>query len=239
MKEKSQKWYQENKERASQRGKENYLKNKEAISLKSKEKYEKNKEKVLLKVKQYRESHQEYYKEYRKEYRKNNKEKISERDRKYRERIKEENIQRITEMLEIINPLFAELNLSTYGTIYKITNIKTGRCYIGQTIVPLIQRYSSNVIRTWLNERNEKSTQKFKDELINEDDFEVIEVLNIGCCRYHLNQLEAYYIDYYKSYEEGYNNNSGPYDDDSGIEEFEDILKEHGLEFIGNELRRR
>ena len=76
--------------------------------------------------------------------------------------------------------------------------------------------------------------QKFKEEL-QEEDF-TIEVIDFGVCQYHLDKLEAYYIDKYDSYNNGYNNNAGHHSTDDGLEEFEQILKENGLQFIDGKL---
>ena len=69
-------------------------------------------------------------------------------------------------------------------------------------------------------------------------DFEIIEILDVGICKFHLNKLECYYINKYDSYYSGYNNNNGHYMDNEGRNEFEKILKEYNLEFIDNELRK-
>ena len=55
-------------------------------------------------------------------------------------------------------------------------------------------------------------------------------------CQYHLDKLEAYYIDKYGSYNNGYNNNSGHHKTDDYIEEFNQILLEHNLEFVDGKL---
>ena len=262
-------YYLENKEKAIAKAKEYYEENKEKILDDKKKYREENKKKISEWQKEYQKNNGEKLKEYRMKYYKENrekfleerrkyvkknneiivikrkawnqanKEKIAIRDKKYRERIRKENIQKITKMLEMIKPIFAELNLPVYGTIYKITNIKTNRSYIGQTTSSLNQRYSGDVIKTWLNERNGKPTQKFKDELTNKEDFVYEEMLNVGCCKYHLNQLEAYYIDYYNSYEDGYNNNGGPHDDNDGFEEFVEMLQRYNIEFVDDELRKK
>ena len=121
--------------------------------------------------------------------------------------------------------------------IYKFKNVKTGRCYIGQTILPLNKRYGceGGIIKSWIKERLDKENQKFKEELI-EEDIEVTEMLGVGCCEYHLNALEFYYIDKYNSYREGYNNTAGNYKTNDGLDEFNQILKENNLEFIDGKL---
>ena len=116
-------------------------------------------------------------------------------------------------------------------------NIKTDHIYIGQTIRPLSRRYKSNIIKGWIEDRLAKNNQKFTEELI-EEDFIVTELFDIAFCQYHLDKLEAYYIDKYDSYNNGYNNNAGHHDTDDGIEEFNQILKENNLQFINGQLLR-
>jgi hypothetical protein len=72
--------------------------------------------------------------------------------------------------------------------------------------------------------------QKFKEELI-EEDIGVTEVLDVAFCEYHLNKLEAYYINKYNSFLNGYNNREGNHSTDDGLNEFCEILREHGLSF--------
>ena len=136
-------------------------------------------------------------------------------------------------MIEQINPILKDLPI--YGYIYKFENIKTGHQYLGQTIQPLNVRYGTNIIKSWIKERKEKQSQKFLDEL-NEEDFIVTELLDVACCEYHLNVLESYYIDKYNSYNNGYNNNYGNYKTDDGVKEFIELLKQYNLEFIENEI---
>ena len=56
------------------------------------------------------------------------------------------------------------------------------------------------------------------------------DIIDIGYCRFHLDKLEAYYIDKYKAFEEGYNNNRGNLTTSDGIREFKELIKEYGLE---------
>ena len=152
----------------------------------------------------------------------------------FKELEKKNNIIELTNMLHQLNPLLRKLDIKTYGIIYKITNIKTGRCYIGQTIQPLKERYKGDVIKGWIKERMEKENQKFKDELV-EKDFKV-EIINYGICRYHLDKLEAYYINECNSCNNGYNNQLGNHNTNDGIEEFNGILNKNNLEFINGNL---
>ena len=147
---------------------------------------------------------------------------------------KTKNILKLTEMLEQINPILKELNLKAFGSIYKITNTKTGRVYIGQSTNSLNIRYNRNAIKSWIKERRTYNKQMFLEEL-KEEDF-TIEIIDIGVCRYHINKLEAYYINLYDSYRNGYNNQEGNYASTDGIEEFNQILSDHNLEFKDGKL---
>jgi hypothetical protein len=148
----------------------------------------------------------------------------------------EEHKKEAVRIMEKYAPLINKLNLNKYGYIYKFENTKTGRVYIGQTILPLTVRYQENIIGNWIKERLNKASQKFKEELI-EEDFEITEVLAVGCCRWHLDKLEVYYIDKFNSQHNGYNIQGGNYHSDDGIEEFNQILKENNLQFRDGELR--
>jgi hypothetical protein len=64
----------------------------------------------------------------------------------------------------------------------------------------------------------------------------VTELFDVGCCEYHLNVLEAYWINHYDSYNNGYNNTAGNHITDDGLEEFIEILEQHNLEFIDGQI---
>lgn len=201
----------------------------------NKQYYETNKEKQKEYVKQWREDNLEHAKEYSKQWRENNPEYGKQYGKQYRKNNKDENIRRIVQLLIEIKPIFTRLKLPVYGTIYKISNVKTGKVYIGQTIQPLKERYGKDILKGWINERKHCINQKFLDELI-EEDFTLTELFDVGCCKYHLNALEAYYINKYNSCDDGYNNYYGNHISKDGIEEFKQILKENNLQFTDGEL---
>lgn len=221
-----------------------------------------NKERIKEYGKSYREANKEHIKEYKKQYRadnpdctkiwrRNNKERAKELKkrwnvknpdynkqycRQYYENIKEDKQNEITDMLQQINPILKKLKIKGYGYIYKITGINN-HVYIGQTIVPLKRRYNqTNIIKGWINDRKDKTNQKFREELEEESNFS-FDIIDYGICQYHLNKLEAYYINKYDSCNNGYNNNLGYYKSNDGLEEFQQILKENGLEFVDNKLQ--
>ena len=194
--------------------------------------YNSHKEERREYQKQYDNSHKEEIKEKSKQYRESHKELLKDYKKQYLQDIKDKNIMMISELIKNIEKydIINKHNIPIYGYIYKIENIKTGHIYIGQTIRPLTQRYNSNIIIDgWINERIGKNTQKFKNELINIDDFKISELLDVGICKYHLDKLEAYYINLYDSYNNGYNNNNGNHKTDDGLEEFMKILEKYNI----------
>ena len=202
---------------------------KECSNLRDKEWRENNIEKIRENDRKRYKEKKEYSKEYSKKWREKNKEKVRERKRNWKCTIKKKNIQIITDMLRQINPILKEIDIKAYGCIYKITGLNNHN-YIGQTTHSLSFRYHGDVIKWWIRERKAKQNQKFLEELQNEENF-TIEIIDIGICQYHLNKLESYYIDKYDSYNNGYNNNLGHYKSDDGLEEFNQILSTHNLEY--------
>lgn len=206
---------------------------------------EKYPEKAKEKNKRRRKEHAEYFekweatnqdkiKKYKQKWIDNNSERIKETRQKRYEKKKNENIEKTTNLLKQLNPFLEDLEVKPYGSVYKITNTKTGRAYIGQTTTLLSERYSGDIIKSWVKERKEYQNQKYKEELT--DGNFVVEIIDVAICQYHLDKLEAYYINEYDSCNNGYNNNAGPYITDDGIEEFNQILAENGLEFKNGKL---
>jgi len=90
--------------------------------------------------------------------------------------------------------------------IYKITNVKTKECYIGQA-VSIKDRWTEHAkcglgIDTPAGNKLYKAIQEFG---LWNFSFEVLE----ECPREQLNEKEKYYIDLYSSYEYGYNSTRG------------------------------
>lgn len=109
-----------------------------------------------------------------------------------------------------MKPLKA-LSANVIGTndktgIYKITNIKTKECYIGQA-VSIKDRWVDHV-KCGLGIDTPAANKLYKamqDYGLWNFSFEVLE----ECPRDQLNEKEAYYIDLYQSYEYGFNSNKG------------------------------
>lgn len=224
-------WGERNRERKNQYNKERYEAKKLEILEKQKLYRLKNKEKISEAQGKYYRKNKEKRKQYNKQYGEKNKIKISEHNKEYYIKKKKENIKNITRELNLMQT--KDKSTLFYGCIYKITH-KNGHCYIGQTIKPLKHRYKGGIIKGWIKERKEKLNQKFKDELIAENF--TVEIIDYGINQYHLNILEVYWINYYDSYNNGYNNNGGHYKDDTGKEEFYNKLKENNLQFKNGQL---
>lgn len=87
--------------------------------------------------------------------------------------------------------------------IYKITNLVNNKCYIGQ---------SQNIQSRWSHHRSFKEDSKnyplysaFKKYGMDNFKFEILE----ECLVDKLDEREIYWIDYYDSYNTGYNNTTG------------------------------
>ena len=197
-----------------------------------------NKEKRSEQSKEWREANKERKKEYDKEYRKANKKKISERRKEHYKVSTQKSLdhtKKICSQNGLINDKLKDKRL--YGIIYLFQNKINKRCYVGQTTIGLENRYSKDVIEGWIEDR-----KTYESVLLEEDikkyDTEVFtcDIIDIGYCRFHLDKLEAYYIDKYKAFEEGYNNNRGHLITSDGIQEFKELIKEYGLEeLVGKE----
>ena len=84
-------------------------------------------------------------------------------------------------------------------------NVKSDKYYIGQTTIGFDNRYKCG----WLYEHSYKDTVRTDLELYGEDSFEYVKIFKVAHCQKDLDKLEAYYIDYYNSYDNGYNENRG------------------------------
>lgn len=196
--------------------------------------YQENKEERSAKGKIYREANREANIERCKKWYEKNKSEILENEKMQREEIKKQAIKNIKKLSEEIEQIIKEYKIPILGEIYKIENTKTGRVYIGQTKRGLNERYHGNPIKAWIKERSKKTTQRFKEEFIIED-FKIGKIAD-GISQFHLDKLEAYWIDFYKAFEDGYNNTPGNYYTTDGLEEFKQILNTYNLEFKDNKI---
>ena len=139
-------------------------------------------------------------------YRKQNADKKAEYDKEYRKQKVEQSLAEIKAYVEKdpkkydYNP-----NKEIYGIVYLVHNVKSNRWYVGQTINSFDIRYQSG----WLYEHSYKDTVREDLEKYGEDSFEYVKIFKVAHCQKDLDKLEAYYIDYYNSYDNGYNENRG------------------------------
>lgn len=86
--------------------------------------------------------------------------------------------------------------------IYKITNIRNNKVYIGQTIRPIKQRFHrhlNDAVNNILDTHFARAIRKY-----GKDNF-IIEEIDTAQTQDELNQKEQYWIKFYNSVEEGYN----------------------------------
>ena len=93
------------------------------------------------------------------------------------------------------------------GYIYKITNKINGKVYIGQTSRSIQKRWEQHVYESYMPIEPYKSLLHRAIKKYGEESFSVIELEN--CKDEDLNDREIYWIDYYKSYDDGYNLDRG------------------------------
>lgn len=92
------------------------------------------------------------------------------------------------------------------GCIYKITNIKDNKSYIGQTRTTLAHRYSGH----WSNALSKNGPQypMYQDmKKLGKDNFTVEQIEE--CPNDQLNDKEKYWIAYYDTFNNGYNQTKG------------------------------
>ena len=86
--------------------------------------------------------------------------------------------------------------------IYKITNIQNNKVYIGQTIRPVEQRFHRHIndaLNNILDTHFARAIRKYGKESF------IIEVIDTANSQEELNQKEQYWIRFYNSVNEGYN----------------------------------
>ena len=144
--------------------------------------------------------------EYQSEYYNQNKDKIAEHQKERYDLKVEQSLTEIKVYVEKdpqrynYNP-----NEEIYGIIYLVHNVKSDKYYIGQTTISFDNRYQSG----WLYEHSYKDTVKTDLELYGESSFEYTKIFKVAHTQRDLDKLEAYYIDYYNAYDNGYNETRG------------------------------
>ena len=86
--------------------------------------------------------------------------------------------------------------------IYKITNIQNNKVYIGQSIRPIEQRFKRHIndaLNNKLDTHFARAIRKYGKENFS------LEIIDTAQSQDELNKKERYWIQYYNSVEEGYN----------------------------------
>lgn len=159
---------------------------------------------------QWSENHRGERNEYYRQWHENHKEEMNEY---CRQRYEDKTQQEIIKIYENVTKHKYPNNGVQYGVIYGVHCKVTNRWYIGQTISSFNIRYNGDFFNYKYNELSEDS---IKGKLLADDikkygqeNFEMFEVLDVAFSERELDEKEAYYIDYYKAYDKGYNSTRG------------------------------
>ena len=108
-----------------------------------------------------------------------------------------------------------------YGTIYKITNTKTGKIYIGKTTKSLNDRLQGHINSAdkGNNFKLSRAIRKYGKENF------IIEPIDVADTRNELNEKEIYYIKKYNSLEDGYNMTIGGEGGNTYIDKSDEEMK--------------
>ena len=193
MKERWKKYREENKEQRKEYNKKYREENKEQI-----EEYEKK----------WREENKEQIKEYKKKYYEENKEQKKEYDKKRWEELCDEAITRIKTIVEQDPTRYDyKVGEEIYGVIYLVCCKPVNKYYVGQTTTEFDIRYRGG----FFNDKGHKAKDDLKEDLerYGEDSFEITKIFKVAHNKEELDDLEVYYIDYFDSYYNGYNETRG------------------------------
>ena len=211
IKEKSKKYNQENKERIKEKKRKYYQEN---IEKKREYRQENTETKKEYDKKRYQEN-LDYFKENNKKYRQENPDYFKEYNKEYYDKNTQEALQQIkTEVESNPDKYNYIIDKEIFGIIYLVHNVKTNRYYVGQTTIGFDNRYPSG----WLYEHGRKNSVKHDLQLYGKESFKFTKLFKVAHSQYELDKLEAYYIDYYDSYKNGYNENRGYIFTDRGKE---------------------
>ena len=202
------KYREENKEQIKEYKKKYYGENKEQISEHMKKYYGENKEQIKECKKKYYGENKERISEYGKKYREENKERISEQRKEYYESLCDEAITRIKTIVEQDPTRYDyKVGEEIYGVIYLVCCKPINKYYVGQTTIGFENRYS----RGFFNDDGHRTKDDLKEDLekYGEDSFEFTEIFKVAHNKEELDDLEVYYIDYFNSYYDGYNETRG------------------------------
>ena len=206
LKQNHKKYYQENSSAIKENQKKYRQENSDTIKEKSKKYYQENKESKKEYGKKYRQENSDMIKEKSKKRCQENKEFKKEYDKKRRDKQRQEALQQIKTEVESDPEKYNYIEgKEIYGIIYLVHNVKTNGYYVGQTTIGFDNRYPSG----WLYYHRNKELIKEDLQLYGENSFKYTKLFKVAHSQYELDKLEAYYIDYYDSYENGYNENRG------------------------------
>ena len=164
--------------------------------------YEQNTDKIREQQKEYYEQNTDKIKEYYEQ----NADKIREQQKEYYNSKAEQSLIEIKAYVEKDPEIFNyDSNKEIYGIIYLVYNNKSQRYYVGQTTNSFDIRYQNG----WLYYHGYKDTVKEDLEKYGEDSFEYTKIFKVAHNQEELDKLEAYYIKYFNSYENGYNETRG------------------------------
>ena len=176
---------------------------------------QKNRDKINERNRKYRQENKDKISERMRKYSQENRDKTNERVRKNRAKKTQETLQQIKIEVESDPDKYNYIEgKEIYGIIYLVYNTESDRYYVGQTTIGFDNRYPSG----WLYKHGYKNVVKHDLELYGENSFEYIKLFKVAHSQYELDKLEAYYIDYYNSYENGYNETRGNIFTDRGKE---------------------
>lgn len=225
LKIKRHEYYENNKETIMKQHTEYRHMNLEIVRKWSKAYRENHKEELLEKGRLYQENNREKVRESNRKYYHRNKEKESERKHLFYENNKDKVLERCTNyrngnVNKELQRIYENVTMKRYpdngiqyGVIYGVYCKTTDRWYIGQTTKTFKLRYLGNFFRYKFNDLSEDSEkgQLLKDDIekYGQESFEIFEVIDVAFSEKELDEKEAYYIDYYNAYEEGYNTNRG------------------------------
>ena len=225
-KECNKQYYKDNAEYYKQYNKQYQKDNAEYYKEHHKKYYKDNAESIKEYNKQYYKDNVEHYKEYRREHYKDNAEYFKQYQKDnaeyYKEYLKEYYTKKAQESLQQIK-IEVEANpekydytegKDIYGIIYLVHNIKSDKYYIGQTTIGFDNRYPKG----WLHEHSYKNAVREDLDIYGENSFEYDKLFKVAYSQHELDKLEAYYIDYYNSFENGYNEKRGNIFTDRGKE---------------------
>ena len=201
--------------------KEYYKQNVDKIKGQKAEYYKQNTDKIKKYQTKYNKQNDYKIKEQKIEYYKQNVDKIKEQKAEYRkqnvDKIKEYSLehynskvkQALVEIKEYVEKEPQRFNYNhseeIYGVIYLVYNTCSQRYYVGQTTVGFDNRYGSG----WIYAHGYKDMVKEDLEKYGEDSFEYTKIFKVAYNQEELDKLEAYYIEYFDSYENGYNETRG------------------------------